>query len=168
VETSPVRTFGQLEYIATGVSDGFGELDTGSPGHYPGDILLDTVYALKAGYRGNARWLSNKATLSALRRFKDSEGNYIWQPGLQMDEPARLLGYPVEEMEGMPDVGTDNFPLGFGDFRAGYLICNLVGFRTTIDDNITAPGYVKFYVRKRLGGKLMNDDAIKVVKCATG
>lgn len=166
-EDSPARTFGQLEYAYTGVSDGFGSLDTGSPSHYPADVLFDLVYSLKAGYRGNARFVANKSTLNTLRKFKDSDGNYIWQPGLQMGEPARLLGYPVEEMEGMPDIGANNFPVAFGDFRAGYLICNLVGFRTTIDDNITAPGYVKFYIRKRIGGKLMNDDAIKVVKCAT-
>lgn len=165
-EDSPSRTFGELEYIKTGVSDGFGDLDTGSsPGHYPGDILLDTVYALKAGYRGNARWLCNKATLNTLRKFKDSEGNYLWQPGLQMGEPQRLLGYPVAEMEDMEDIGSDNFPVAFGDFRSGYLICDLVGMRMTVDDNITTPGYVKFYIRKRVGGKLMKDEAIKVIKC---
>ena len=163
-EESPARSFGTLEYIATGISDGFGTLDTGSPPHYPADVLFDVVYSLKAGYRGNARWVMNKSTLNTLRKMKDSDGNYIWQPGLQMGEPARLLGYPTEEMEGMPDVGTDNYPVAFGDFRSGYLICNLVGFRTTVDDNITAPGYVKFYLRKRLGGKLMNDDAIKLIK----
>jgi HK97 family phage major capsid protein len=166
-EESPARTFGELEYLFTGNASGFGELDTGSPGHYPADVMFDTVYALKAGYRGNARWVCNKSTLNTLRKFKDSEGNYIWQPGLQMGQPSQLLGYPVAEMEGMPDVGSNNFPVAFGDFRAGYLICNLVGFRITVDDNITAPGYVKFYIRKRLGGILMNDDAIKVIKCAT-
>jgi len=166
-EDSPVRTFGELEYVYTGNASGFGSLDTGSPPHYPADVLFDTVYALKAGYRGNARFVANKSTLNTVRKFKDSEGNYIWQPGLQVGEPARLLGYPVEEMEGMPDIAGNAFPIAFGDFRAGYLICNLVGFRVTVDDNITAPGYVKFYIRKRLGGILMNDDAIKVIKCAT-
>ncbi len=166
-EDSPARTFGQLEYLYTGNASGFGELDTGSPGHYPADVLFDTVYALKAGYRSNARWLCNKATLNTLRKLKDTDGNYMWQPGLQRGEPNSLLGYPVTEMEGMSDIGSDNYPVAFGDFRSGYLVCNLVGFRTTVDDNITAPGYVKFYIRKRIGGKLMNDDAIKVIKCAT-
>ena len=165
-ETSPARTFGQLEYIKTGVSDGFPSINDSPPG-YPGDVLLDTVYSLKAGYRGNARFLCNKATLNTIRKFKDNEGNYLWQPGLQQGEPNRILGYPTAEMEGMPDVGSSNFPVAFGDFRAGYLICNLVGMRVTVDDNITTPGYVKFYVRKRIGGKLINDDAIKVVKCET-
>ncbi len=163
-ETSPSRTFGQLEYIKTGDSSGFPSMQDSPPG-YPGDVLLDTVYSLKAGYRGNARFLCNKATLNAVRKFKDTEGNYMWAPGLQVGEPNRLLGYPTVEMEDMPDVSSGNFPIAFGDFRAGYLICNLVGMRVTVDDNITTPGYVKFYIRKRVGGKLMNDDAIKVIKC---
>ncbi len=164
---SPARTFGQLEYVYTGVSDGFGSLDTGSPPHYPADVFLDCLYVLKKGYRGNARWLLNKDTLKTVRKFKDADGNYIWQPGLQGGEPNRLLGYPTEEMEGIPDIAANAFPVAFGDFRAGYLACNLVGFRVTVDDNITAPGYVKFYIRKRIGGKLMKDEAIKVIKCAT-
>jgi HK97 family phage major capsid protein len=66
----------------------------------------------------------------------------------------------------MPDIGANAFPVAFGDFGEGYLIVDLVGLRITVDDNITTPGQVKFYLRKRVGGKLLNDDAIKVIKCA--
>jgi len=166
-ETSPARSFGELEYLPTGVASGFGTFDaSASPPVYPGDTFIDTVYSLKAGYRGNARWMMNKATAGTVRKFKDSEGNYLWQPGLSMGQPATVLGYPVTEAEDMPDVGSNAFPVAFGDFREGYLIVDLVGMRITMDE-ITTPGQVKWYVRKRVGGKLINDDAIKVIKCAT-
>lgn len=72
------------------------------------------------------------------------------------------------EAEDMPDVGANAFPMAFGDFDEGYQIADIVSsLRVTVDDNITAPGFVKFYLRQRLGGNIANDDAIKLVKCAT-
>jgi HK97 family phage major capsid protein len=65
----------------------------------------------------------------------------------------------------MPAVGAGTFPLAFGDFREGYLICDRVGMRMTRDE-ITTPGYVKFYIRKRVGGVLRNTQAIKLLKIA--
>ena len=65
----------------------------------------------------------------------------------------------------MPAVAASAFPLAFGDFKEGYLIADRVGMRMTRDE-ITAPGFVKFYVRKRVGGKLRNTQAIKLLKIA--
>lgn len=166
-ETSPERTFGSLEYVPTGISDGFGSISTTSPEHYPGDVLIDLLYKLKAGYRAGAEWSMNKNSLATIRKFKDVDGNYIWQPGLASGQPDRLLGYPVFEAEAMPDIGANAFPVAFGNFRRAYLLVDLAGMRMSIDDNITAPGYVKFYMRRRMGGILQNDDALKVIKCAT-
>lgn len=163
---SPARPFGTLQYLPTGNATGFGSLSTASPEFYPADVFLDTVYALKAGYRNNAAWMMNKATLGVARKFKDSEGNYIWSPGMVAGQPSTINGYRVVEAEDMPDIGADAFPVAFGDFEEGYLIVDLQGLRITVDDNITTPGQVKFYMRKRVGGKLLNDDAIKVIKCA--
>lgn len=165
-EESPARAFGTLQYLATGNASGFGEFSNTSPKFYPADVFKDTAYALKAGYRRNAVWMMNKATLNVVRKFKDAEGQYIWQPGMQAGQPATLEGYPIVEAEDMPDIGANAFPVAFGDFMEGYLIVDLVGLRITVDDNITQPGQVKFYMRKRVGGKLLNDDAIKVIKCA--
>lgn len=159
------RAFGTLQYLPTGNASGFGVLSTTSPVHYPGDVLLDTVYALKAGYRSNARWVGNKSTLAVLRKLKDADGNYLWSPGLAMGQPDTLVGYAFTEAEDMPDIGANAFPLAFGDFAAGYVLVDLVGTRITIDP-YTTPGKVKFYVRRRVGGKVRNDDAIKLVKCA--
>ena len=159
-------TFGQTQYIPTGASGGFPPLSTTSPRTYPGDVLVDTVFALKAGYRPNARWMMNKATLGVVRKFKDVDANYLWQPGLAAGVPSTLLGYPVVENEDMAAIGTNAFPIAFGDFRAGYLIVDLVGMRVTLDE-VTTPGYIKWHVRRRVGGKLLDNQAVKVIKCAT-
>ncbi|MCF8025668.1 MAG: phage major capsid protein [Desulfobacteraceae bacterium] len=165
---SPARTAGELQYIPTGVSDGFGELDTGSPSHYPADVLYQTVYTLRAPYRRNAKWLMNSATAGVIRRFKDADGNYLWRDGLVEGQPPMLCGYAVEiDDVGMPDIGADAFPVAFGDFNRGYLVADSFGLRMTTDDNITTPGQVRFYIRKRVGGCILDDNSIKLIKCAT-
>lgn len=167
---SPERAFGDIQYIATGVAgalpSAFNLNSSPQVTDVQSDFLIDVIHKLKAGYRGNARWLMNKATLAEVRQFRDANGQYLWQPSLQAGMPSQLFGFPVSEMEDMPDIGSNTFPIAFGDFRSAYTFCNRVGTSLTIDDNITTPGYVKFYIRRRVGGILRNDDAIKVVKCA--
>lgn len=130
------------------------------------DSFIDIVHSLRAQYRGNARWMCNKLTLGSLRKYKTTDGQYLWQQSLQAGVPSTFLGYEVVEAEDMPNVGANAFPLAFGDFREGYLIVDLAGMRITRDE-ITTPGYVKFYVRKRVGGRVKNSQAIKLLKIAT-
>lgn len=168
---SPTRPFGTIQYVPTGRAGAlplaFNLNSSPQISAVQGDFLLTLIHKLKSGYRQNARFLMNKATLAAVRKFRDADGNYLWQPSVQMGTPSMLLGYPVSEMEDMPNVGSNTYPIAFGDFRAAYTFVNRVGTSITVDDNITTPGYVKFYIRRRVGGKLRNDDAIKVVKCAS-
>jgi HK97 family phage major capsid protein len=166
-ETSPPRTFGELQYVPTGVADGFGSLSTASPEHYPADVFWETVYTLRAPYRASATWLMNSTTAGVIRRFKDADGNYLWRDGLVQGQPPLLCGYPVEiDDVAMPDPAANSFPVAFGDFNRGYLIADSFGLRMTMDDNITTPGQVRWYVRKRVGGKILDSDAIKLIKCA--
>ena len=169
---SPERAFGDIQYIATGVAgalpSAFNLNSSPQITDTQSDFLIDVIHKLKAGYRGNARWLMNKATLAEVRQFRDANGQYLWQPSLQAGMPSQLFGFAVSEMEDMPDIGSNTFPIAFGDFRSAYTYCNRMGTSLTVDDNITTPGYVKFYIRRRVGGILRNDDAIKVVKCAAG
>lgn len=150
------RAFGTLQYVASGQA---AALPTSA------DVFLDLVYSLRARYRANARWVTSKAVLTALRKYKDSQGQYLWQPSMQAGQPATFMGYAITEAEDMPAVAANAFPLAFGDFKEGYLICDRVGMRITRDE-ITTPGFVKFYVRKRVGGKLRNTQAIKLLKIA--
>lgn len=106
----------------------------------------------------------NSTTAGAIRKLKDSgTGAYVWQPGLAAGQPDRLLGYPVAVWEDMDDVGGGNLPIAFGDFRRGYILCDRTQLRITVD-NVTTPGYAKFYVRRREGGFVSNNDAIKWLK----
>lgn len=151
------RAFGTLQYIASGQA---AALPTSA------DVFLDLVYSLRSRYRNNAQWLTSKLVLSALRKYKDAvSGQYLWQPALTAGQPATFMGFPIVEAEDMPAVAANAFPLAFGDFREGYLIADRVGMRITRDE-ITTPGFVKFYVRKRVGGKLRNTQAIKLLKVA--
>lgn len=154
--TDATRPFGTLQYIASGQA---AALPTSA------DIFYDLVYALRARYRDNARWVTSKLVLAALRKYKDTANQYLWQPALTAGQPATFMGYPITEAEDMPAVAANAFSLAFGDFKEGYLIADRVGMRITRDE-ITAPGFVKFYVRKRLGGKLRNTQAIKLLKIA--
>ena len=150
------RAFGTLQYIASGQA---AAMPTSA------DIFYDIIYSLRARYRNNSQWVPNKLVLAAMRKYKDTTNQYLWQPSLVASQPATFLGYGVTEAEDMPAVGAGAFPLAFGDFREGYLIADRVGLRVTRDE-ITAPGFVKFYVRKRVGGKLRNTQAIKLLKIA--
>lgn len=165
-EDSPARAFGTLQYAPTGAAAGFTNGPFDSPaGYAQADALLDVEFALKTGYRQNAAWLMNRNTLKTIRKFKDSNGEYLWSRSLIAGQPSTLNGYAVMEMEDMPAIGANAFPIAFGDFRQGYLAVDRTGLRMTVD-NITTPGYVKYYVRRRQGGKVWNDDAIKLIKCA--
>lgn len=150
------RAFGTLQFIASGQAAAL----PSNP-----EVFLDMVYALRARYRNNAQWLTSKLILAALRKYKDGDGRYLWQPALTAGQPATFLGYGITEAEDMPALAANAFPLAFGDFKEGYLICDRVGMRITRDE-ITTPGFVKFYVRKRVGGKLRNTQAIKLLKIA--
>jgi HK97 family phage major capsid protein len=150
------RAFGTLQYIASGQA---AAMPTSA------DVFYDLVYGIRARYRMNAQWVTSKAVLAAMRKYKDSTGQYLWQPALTAGQPATFLGYGITEAEDMPAVAANSFPLAFGDFKEGYLICDRVGTRITRDE-ITTPGFVKFYVRKRVGGILRNTQAIKLLKVA--
>jgi HK97 family phage major capsid protein len=156
VAVDGTRAFGTLQFVPSGVADAISDPD----------VFIDTVQQLKKGYRSNARWLMNKATVGHVMKMKDGDGNYLWKMGdVKAGQPDRLLGYAVAESEEMPDVAANAFPIAFGDFKAGYVLADLVGFRLTRDE-ITTPGYVKWYARRRLGGCVRKSEAIKLVKVA--
>jgi hypothetical protein len=150
------RAFGTLQFFASGEAAAL----PSNP-----DVFIDMVYGVRARYRNNARWLTSKLVMAAMRKYKDSTGQYLWQPALTAGQPATFVNYGITEAEDMPAVAANSFPLAFGDFREGYLIADRVGMRMTRDE-ITQPGFVKFYLRKRVGGILRNTQAIKLLKIA--
>ena len=149
-------SWGNLGFLKTGVAGDWPLSD-------PADILVDLVYTLKAGYRQNASWVMNRHTQGALRKLKDGEGNYLWQPAASPDGRATLMGFPLVEAEDMPDIGSGTTPIAFGDFRRGYLVVDRTGVNV-LRDPFSAKPYVLFYTTKRVGGGVQDFDAIKLLK----
>lgn len=152
-------SWGNLGYILTGVSGAL-------PASNPSDVLIDTVYALKAGYRQNANWVMNRKTQAAVRKLKDADGNYLWQPPAAPGQRALLMGFPLVEAEDMPDAAADATPIAFGDFSRGYLVVDRTGVRV-LRDPYSAKPYVLFYTTKRVGGGVQDFNAIKLLKYGT-
>lgn len=150
------NSWGELGYIATGTD---GDFDVTNPA----DSLVDLIYAPKQIYRTNGRFVMARTVVSKLRKMKDAEGNYLWQPSTQAGIPASLMGFPVTESEDMPGISADSHSIVFGDFERGYLIVDRVGIRV-LRDPYSAKPYVLFYTTKRVGGGVQNFDALKVLK----
>ncbi|MEM6535654.1 MAG: phage major capsid protein [Pseudomonadota bacterium] len=126
-----------------------------------GDQLIDLIHTPKSQFRANGRFVMNRRTAAVVRKLKDADGRYLWAPSVA-GEAATVLGYPVTELEDMPDIGTGNAAIAFGDFRRGYLIADRQGARV-LRDPFSAKPYVLFYTTKRVGGGVQNFDAIKVM-----
>ncbi|MBE7733662.1 phage major capsid protein [Devosia faecipullorum] len=148
--------WGSLGYLATGTSAAL-------PASHASDILIDLVYALKAGYRQNANWVMNRRTQGALRKLKDIDGNYLWQPAASADGRASFMGFPLVEAEDMPNIAANSFSIAFGDFKRGYLIVDRQGV-SVLRDPFSSKPYVLFYTTKRVGGGIADYDAIKLLK----
>jgi HK97 family phage major capsid protein len=149
------RAFGTLQYLGSGAADGLGSAaDT---------RLIDLVHTLKSGHRQGASFVMNSATLAEVRKLKTSDGAFVWQPGLVEGQPDRLLGYPVVEAEDMPDIGAGTFPIAFGNFRHGYLIAERSATQV-LRDPFTNKPFVHFYATKRVGGQVLDGNAIKLLK----
>ena len=154
------RAWQVMEHIATGTSGGFGAAPNGT------EKLVDLVHALKAAYRNNGRFVLNRRTLGEVRKLKDADGNFLWLPSMTESTPSKLLGYNYSELEDMPNIAANTLSIGFGDFREGYQIVDRLGIRV-IRDELTNKPFIRFYTVRRVGGDVVNFDAIKFLKFAT-
>lgn len=158
-EAGADRTEGALRYVPSGAAAGFDAAN-------PGDALLDLVYGLRAEYRARGVWVMNSAAAAEVRKIKDGQDRHLWADSLAEGQPARLLGYPVTIAEDMPDLEAGAFPIVFGDRRRAYVIVEKGEIRVTLDDNITTPGQVKWYIRRRVGGAVYDSNAAVALKIA--
>lgn len=130
------------------------------------DGIKDLVYAVPEFYAKNGTFLLRRATLGIIRKLKDGQGNYLWQPGLQAGQPGTIEGQRYREAVDMPTVATNAFPIVFGDFRAAYKIVDRQGIRVTRDPFSNKP-FVEFYTTKRTGGLVVLGEALRKLKIAT-
>jgi HK97 family phage major capsid protein len=131
--------------------------------HVSGGAIASALLgaAVRTAYRARGTWTMNSATAGAIRKLKDGQGRYLWTDSLAAGQPNMLLGYPVAIWEQMQDIATNAFPVAFGDWRRAYLLLDRTDIRITVDANITTPGRIKFFVRRREGGCVLNNAATK-------
>lgn len=142
-----------------------GFINSGDANLITSDSLIDLIHALKSGYRGGASFMLNDLTLAKIRKLKDGQGDYLWQPSFQADVAGLLLGYKVSTDDNMPDVGAGAYPVAFSDFAKSYLIARRRGI-AMLRDPYTAKPYTKFYTTMRITGGIQNFEALKLLKIA--
>lgn len=150
--------WGKLGFVATGAAASFHAED-------PADALIALYYALKSGYRNGASFIMSDAVMETVRKMKDGDGNYLWAPPTEAADVPTILQKPVITDDNMPGLGANAFPVAFGNFQRGYLIVDRQGVRV-LRDPFTSKPNVLFYTTKRVGGGVVNFEAIKLLKCA--
>lgn len=149
----------------------FGHVLTGTAGDFgatvatQADKLIDVAGNLKQAYLPNAKWFTHRAMVTKIRKFKIGAATdaYVWSPGLGINIPETILGAPLVRMEDMPLIAANSLSLAYGDMKATYQIVDRMGIRV-IRDNLTSKPYVKFYTTKRVGGGVLNYEAMKFLK----
>ncbi|HBM0960300.1 TPA: phage major capsid protein [Enterobacter roggenkampii] len=152
LDDDKTRAFGTLQHILSGATAGV-----------TADAIIKLVYTLRKVHRNGAKFMMNNNSLFSVRILKDSEGNYLWRPGLELGQPSTLAGYGVAENEQMPDIAADAKAIAFGNFKRGYTIVDRIGTRILRDPYTNKP-FVGFYTTKRTGGMLADSQAIKLLK----
>jgi HK97 family phage major capsid protein len=131
------------------------------------DALINILYALPPAYRANATWLMNSTTLASIRKLKDGQNNYLWQPSIQAGQPETILGRPVLDAIDMPDQAGGAYPVAVGDFNAGYRILDRVDMSILVNPFTRATeGVTRFHATRRVGGAVIRPLAIRKMKCS--
>ncbi len=151
----------KLEAVKSGVNGAF---EDGNEAN----TLLDLFSALKSQYLPGSTWLMSRMTQSALRKLKNPNNHeYLWQPPLSGAPSSTLMGYPIAIADDMPSLTKDQASkaIVFGNFKEGYQIVDRTGMRV-LRDPYSAKPYVEFYTTRRVGGDVLNFEALKVLNFA--
>ena len=155
------NSVGKPEGLLTNSS--VGESISGHASTLLADGLITLVHSIKSEYSRNGSFVFNRGTLAAIRKLKDTAGQYVFQAGmsLQAGVPNTILGYPYVEATDMPDVGAGTYPVLFGDFRRAYMIVDRVALAVTRDPFTQATsGNVRYIARRRVGGQVIQAEAV--------
>lgn len=179
VRTALAEDFGQKEGQAfvngTGVNQPEGlmtnpdiaELVNGSTTVIEPDAMVKVMYDLPAMYRNNGTWMMNGTTLGILRTLKDGDGRFLWQPSFQAGQPETILGRPVIEAVDMPDIGSNEFPIMYGDFSA-YRIVDRLAMTILVNPYLLATrGLTRIHATRRVGGRVLQAARFRKLKMAT-
>jgi len=171
--------FGRLEGVAFTSGDGnkkptgvlsdetIKALANGHAANLSAEALIGLLYDLPATYRNRGSWMLNATTLATIRKLKDGDGRFLWQPSFQAGQPETILGRPVVEAVDMPDIANGKTPILYGDFSIGYRIADRVGLSILRDPyTMATEGLVRFHGRRRVGGGVVRPDAFRKLKMA--
>ncbi len=128
------------------------------------DELITLVYSLKRPYRKNAKFILNDQTIATLRKLKDGNGQYIWQPALQSGEPDRLLGFEVLTSAYVPTIEVGASVIAFGDFSYYNIGDRGVRSFAELKELFAGNGMIGFVAKERVDGKLVLPEAVKILK----
>jgi HK97 family phage major capsid protein len=144
-----------------------GTTNSGAATAVTGDGLITLKHAIKTAYSRNGTFLLNRTTLGSVRKLKDGQGQYIWQPGLAAGKPNTIDGDPYVETPDMPNEGAGLKPVAYGDWRRGYTWADRISMEMLRDPYTQATaGNVRFIVRKRSGGQVVLAEAIRTLTCS--
>lgn len=141
------------------------QVNSGAAADFTFDGLISIQNSLKESYQRGAVWMFKRASFANIRKLKDGDSQYLWQPNNQAGEPAQLLGAPTRTADDIAAVASNALAGMYGNLRFAYQIVDRFGIRV-IRDNLTAKPFIKFFTTKRVGGDVVNFEAIKIQKLA--
>lgn len=151
-DNAALTPFGQVAQVVSGAD-----------GEVKADSLITLQNGIKEAYQPNARWLMRRATAGAIRKLKDGQGQYLWQPGLLNGEAQSLLGKPVHYFADIAAIASGALAIAYGDFREAYQIVDRIGI-SVLRNPFGTLGSVGYFTRKRVGGGVKNFEAYKIYK----
>ena len=132
------------------------------------DEIIDLFYSLKAPYRKNAVWVLNDSTVKAIRKLKDKNDNYLWQPALTAGTPDTILGRPVYTSSYVPSIAAGAKTIAFGDFSYYWIADRQGRIFKKLSELYAATDQTGFVATQRVDGKLVLPEAIKVLQQKAG
>jgi HK97 family phage major capsid protein len=161
---------GEMEGILTNsdvASTNSGSAATIKDANGQADGLLGLKYGIKTAYARNGTWVMNRTTMGSVRKLKDGQNNYIWQPGIAQGRPNTIDGDPYVEVPDMPNEGANTYPVAYGDFRRAYTLVDRIVMQMLRDPYTQATsGNIRFLFRRRVGGAVVLAEAIRKLKCS--
>lgn len=165
------KPFGILTYVtgaANAAKHPWGAIEvvnSGAAAAFTSDGIIDLIYSLPGAFRSNAKFYMNRLSQRDLRKLKDGNGNYLWQPSYVAGQPATLAGEAIVEVPDMPAAAADAIAALYGDMEATYLVVDRIGIRVLRDPYTNKP-FVHFYTTKRVGGGVHNPEPMRALKIA--
>ncbi|MCX5518456.1 phage major capsid protein [Kaistia defluvii] len=165
------KPFGILTYVAGAANaakhpwGAIPVVNSGAAALLTADGFIDLFYSLPSEYRANAKLYTARGSQAAMRKLKDGQNNYLWQPSYAAGQPATLGGETIVDIPDMPAVAAGAIAALYGDMGSSFLVVDRVGIRVLRDPYTNKP-YVHFYTTKRVGGGLFNPEPMRALKVA--